>query len=276
MNQKHDTSAAEQIATTDREHGHEAEESAREQSESAQRENARSDASAPDTSHADSATPQSEQPAAGAALGKSITTRWWLAVLGASVFALPLAWLLGWGGLLPFFLGLFFYALFGLMIGAFAYRLAAPGRPYPPRSLMAGTAALLVVTFGVSTYSEYLSFADNVAGVGMEQKRFLGDREPADFRAQLVTNAREFLSEQYPPGGVIGYIRWAATDGDVSPKDVSGLRRTINNMRQGHIGWTIRVTLAIALLAFGIGSQTLALRHQRESSHRLMDERSES
>ena len=56
----------------------------------------------------------------------SSTMRWWLAVLAGVAVTLPVAWLLSFAGTLPFFLGVFFFALFGLLIGAVIYRVAAP------------------------------------------------------------------------------------------------------------------------------------------------------
>ena len=41
------------------------------------------------------------------------TRRWWLGVVVAAIFAIPLAWLLSYAASLPFFLGLFFLMLFG-------------------------------------------------------------------------------------------------------------------------------------------------------------------
>src|SRR3990172_853649 len=71
--------------------------------------------------------------------------RWWCATAAGTVVSLPLAWLLSYAAMLPFYLGLFFFMLFGLVIGAVAFRVAAPGRPYHRFAVLAGTTLIVGV-----------------------------------------------------------------------------------------------------------------------------------
>ncbi len=60
----------------------------------------------------------------------------WALVVGC-VLAVPVGWLLALLILLPGMLGLFFYMLFGLLVGAFVFRVASPLIPVPRRTAIA-------------------------------------------------------------------------------------------------------------------------------------------
>lgn len=191
--------------------------------------------------------------------------RWWAGVATAGGVSLPLALLLSYAAALPFFIGLFFFVLFGLLIGAVAYRVAAPGRPYPQIQLVIGTTVLVALVWGVSMVKESNDFPGDVADRAVQATRDIGDQSATQFRREVADDVRRFLAERYPPGGVTGYVRWVLTNGELKRGDLTVVDRGIGvSAAQTRIWWAIRVVLSIALLGFGIGSQTLTLNQSRE------------
>ncbi len=212
----------------------------------------------------------SEAEAATAARPRS-TVRWWLAVGAGVIVSLPIAWLLSHAALLPFFLGVFFFALFGLVIGAVMHRVASPARPYPSTTLVVGTT--IVVAFGLvaSLASESRDFPGKMAVEAGDKTRDIGNRTINEYRTAVAGDIRRYLREQYPPGGTLGYVRWALASGTLKKGQIAHVNRTLR--RPQYKGWwAVRVILSTGLLAFGVGSQTLPLKLVRERMVRAMDE----
>src|SRR3989304_7721151 len=93
--------------------------------------------------------------------------RWWAATTVGMVVSLPFAWLLSFAAALPFYLGFFFFLLFGLVIGAVAFRIAAPGRPYGRFAVLAGTTLIVGVCWTTALVKERTGFpADLPAAAG--------------------------------------------------------------------------------------------------------------
>ncbi len=194
-----------------------------------------------------------------------LTGRWWTGIGVAAVVSLPFAWLLSYAASLPFFIGVFFFLLFGLLIGAVAYRVAAPGRPYSSIQLVIGTTVLVGLVWGISIVKESRDFPGDVADRAVGRTRDLGNRSVAQFRREVAADVRRFLAERYPPGGVSGYVRWALTNGELKRGELASVERGISvPAAQIRVWWAVRVVLSIALLGFGIGSQTLTLKQSRE------------
>ncbi len=188
---------------------------------------------------------------------------WWVAVALGILISLPLAWLLSFAALLPFFIGLFFFVLFGLLIGAAMYRVAAPGRPFRPSAIVAGTTLVVVVGWGGSIIKEGRDFPSDMAAEAARRTSYIGDRPVAEFRAEAAAQVRRFLGEHYPPGGTIGYMRWILTSGELKKGDLAAVDRTLSRSPNGWV-WAIRVALSIAGLAFGVASQTWLLKMPSE------------
>lgn len=197
-------------------------------------------------------------------------TRWWAAVAVGSIVSLPLAWLLSYGAALPFFLGLFFFVLFGLVIGAVMHRLAASGRPYRRWPLLAGTTFVVTLVSGITIVKEAADFPADMADDSITKTLNLGTRTPGEYRDAVTGEVRGFLAERYAPGGTLGYVRWILKSGVVAQTDAPTLSRSMRRSPHG-TWWAIRVVLSVALLGFGIGSQTLVLKLPRDPSHRKID-----
>ncbi len=218
-----------------------------------------------DTPHAAASAEVNGEPASdrratdsAVAPGSGDVRRWVLAVLAASVAGMPIGWLLCYGGLLPFYLGLFFFTLFGLLLGAVAYRVGNAARPLSKAAIVAGTAAVVAVTWSISVAVEAYDFPYQVAGDALMQYRRLAEgNTPESFRRQSVEEVRAYLRENHPPGGIIGYVHWAVTSSRIDPP-VGALRRPFKASQPG-AWWAGRVVLSIILLFYGVYAQVGSL-----------------
>lgn len=200
--------------------------------------------------------------------------RWWIGVTVGTVLIAPLGVLLSYAATLPFFLGLFFFVLFGLIIGAITHRVAAAGRPYAMPSLIVGTTVIVLVGWAVSLYQEAHDFPSDMSEQASRTTLDIGDQGRAAFRAEVEASIARHLLDKYAPGGSLGYVRWVLADGKLRPGTIPGIRTTLEAAHRG-LTWVIRVVLSLALLAFGIGSQTFVLRLDEEPIVRAIDRKSE-
>jgi len=184
--------------------------------------------------------------------------RWWSAMTVGTIVSLPFAWLLSYGALLPFYLGLFFFMLFGLFIGAATYRVASPGRPYPRLAILAGTTLIVGVCWTLSIVKESRDFPADLAKDAVRRARDIGGRSADDYRATVAGEVRAFLRERHPPGGVLGYFRWMLLEGEIRKGSLPSFDQLVRRS-PARWGFAIRVILSIALLGFAVSSQTLAL-----------------
>lgn len=193
--------------------------------------------------------------------------RWWFGVCIAALLSLPLAWLLSYAAALPFFLGLFFFMLFGLIIGATAYRLSAPSRPYKTVPIIVGTTLLVTLVWGFSIVKEARDFPNDVARRTALRTRDIGDLSVAEFRTAIADDVRNFLKSRYGPVPEWSYFRWVLTNGELNPGDLATFDKKVPVPAAQTKGWwAFRAVASAALLAFGISSQTLLLRKARQNT----------
>lgn len=185
--------------------------------------------------------------------------RWWLAVLFGVVIGVPVGCLLSYAAALPFFIGAFFFALLGLLIGAFVYRIAARGGPYSRGAVLGGTILIVLVTWAASLAIEARDFPTDMARTAMQRTRDLQGKSASQYQADFADDVRSFLRDRYPPGGAFGYVRWVIAGGELQPGDVRLMERPVKVPHAGII-WIIQSALSLVALTFGIGSQTFALR----------------
>lgn len=185
--------------------------------------------------------------------------RFLVGIGAGGVAALPLAWLLAHAATLPFFIGVFFFALFGLVIGAVVHRVAAPGRPYTHRVVMTGTVALIAGGWLVSIIVEARALPMDLARNVPDWTLSLGGQTRSQFVANVAGRIRSHLDEHYPPGGTIGYMRWVMSSGVLPKGSITDVKRTLR-LPQRKGWWLMRVLLSIGLFSFGISTQTLLLR----------------
>ncbi len=232
-----------------------------------------------DTDHADSGAdgsrakpkPVPDEPRADGDGATGSTRRWCLAVAVGLIVSVPLAWLLSYAATLFFLLGLFFYALFGLIIGASVYRVAALRKPYGQSMVLIGTTVIVLFTWVFSLAKESRDFPSDIASQAAESRRLWRDHLSSDeYRARVRQEVLDYLRRDYPPGGTIGYMRWIATSGWLKPGDLPSVRGTLRR-DQARYWWIIRVVLSVGLLAFGVGSQTFLLTSPRTPSNGSTD-----
>ncbi len=191
-------------------------------------------------------------------------SRWWLGVFVGSFVSLPTGWLLSYGAALPFLLGLFFFVLFGLILGAIVFRITGRGFKVGRTPLVLGTTLIVSLAWSMSIYEEARGFPTEISYQASASTRDLAGQSVQEFRSAIANAVRGFLARTYPPGGTIGYVRWVLLRGEVGPEDIPGLPRTIVRDQRG-IFWAIRAILSVGLLAFGVGSQTLGLQESKAS-----------
>ena len=208
--------------------------------------------------------PAATEPRAGPAAPKA---RWPLAVAAASGVGLPIGWLLCYAALLPFLLGLFFFALFGLLLGAVLYRVGHPARPLRRRSMRLGVIVVMTFTWVISMLTEGYDFPRQVASYSYEKIRKLPEGTTSEaFHRDCTAGVARYLREEFPPGGVIGYARWAITSSRIDPP-VGHLRRPFRSS-QYRWWWVIRVVLSVVLLTWGIHSQVASLARPSDARDR--------
>lgn len=184
--------------------------------------------------------------------------RFWGGVCVAAALSLPFGWILSYAAALPFFVGAFFFALLGLVIGATAFRIAKSAAPYRRAVVVAGTTIIVLTGFLTTLTKEGRDFPGDAARIVADRTQDLGDRSLAEFQAVVAAEVSVYLSTRYAPGGTLGYVRWVLDNGEIRKGELSVAQQTIRAPQKGWV-WIVRVALSAGLLAFGVGSQTLLL-----------------
>lgn len=184
----------------------------------------------------------------------STSGHWWWAVILSGTLLLPLIWLLARLIWLPFYFGLFFFLIAGLLVGTASFRLGLRSRPISTTHLILGTVLLALAGASAFVVLEYRNFAAGVAG-----NRGFPDARNAAVAAGESPNViereaeREFkhcLQSDYPPGGPVGYIQWAIASGRMDVK-IRGFRERVIIEHRGFV-WPIRTVAAAVLLGLGL------------------------
>ena len=118
-------------------------------------------------------------------------------LIAGLMFATPFAVLLSFVGLLVFYLGLFFFMIFGLLIGALMYRMWAPLRPLSRQRMLVGTAIVTLYAWGSALYLEGHWISINVSKAAMGQVRSLPTgMDDGQAKAIFQEDARRFLIQR--------------------------------------------------------------------------------
>ncbi|MCG3131351.1 MAG: hypothetical protein FLDDKLPJ_02142 [Phycisphaerae bacterium] len=198
--------------------------------------------------------------------------RWAAAVAVGCALAAPFGVLLSYVSFLMAYLGLFFYALFGLVIGASVYRVAARCRPVRKAHVLVGTTLIVLVGWGLSIRGEIVGLPRDIANLAVEARTRLPEGMNKDqYMNSIEDQVRRHLSDRYPPGGAIGYIRWITDSGRFPKGTFEGVNRELARPQRRWV-WAIRVVLSIVLFSFGIASMTWPLASPLPSPHRPSSE----
>jgi hypothetical protein len=205
------------------------------------------------------------------------TPRLALATLVALLLGLPVGWLLAALSLLPFFLGLFFFTLFGLLLGAVLYRVARPVAPVSAAAAFGAGAVVVLAVWFLALLIEAHNLPSDARAFFIESHKTMTPESLARAKAELPDRARQFLRDRYPPGGFIGYVRWAGSSGELPLGKTNTGLPVLFRLRQGPRAWIVRVILSAFLLAFGVLSQVMGLTRDPnetpEIAHELSDPR---
>ena len=203
----------------------------------------------------------------------------WALVLGC-VLAFPVGWVLATLILLPFLLGLFFYMLFGLLVGAFVFRVASPLIPVArSTAITLGVAVTLVIWctslvgeyYNVRGYTIYRYGRDGLGWYAQDGdalrtvrssllRRPLDPAEVSELRRRTRESFLDELKTKYPPGGFLGFVRWSAAG--KKPIEIQRvLAPSTQELKPKQRGpfWLFRLGLSLVLLGGAVLSQTLSL-----------------
>lgn len=186
--------------------------------------------------------------------------QWAMALMVGVLLGLPTGWLLSYLIFLPFYLGFFFFTLFGLVIGAVVYRVAVPCQPVPRARVRTGVCIVVGVCFGSSLLAEATRFPTDVAEKALRSVRTLPKGvTPEAFRADCADFARRRLREVAWPGGIAGYFRWTFASGRFEVEFEGQARPVIYRAQMYRWWWLVRVMLSLSVLTFGVASQMVDL-----------------
>jgi hypothetical protein len=205
----------------------------------------------------DAPSPNAPPPAKGGVL---------LALIVGAIIALGLGMtLLSWALSLMFMLGLFFFMLFGLLIGACMFRAASRSRPVPRSRVVLISVLVAVVGWATALAKEATDFPANFI------YRVLEKPNPGQPKLYVPKNSyqlvhdetehfiRNYLSREYPPGGILGYFRYALSNATIKLDLPSQGRVYSIKPYVPRWVWCVRVLLALPLLFLTIYSVTAGL-----------------
>ncbi len=182
--------------------------------------------------------------------------RWWTGVAVALVVCLPLGWLLSYAAALVAFLGLFFFSLFGLIIGAIMYRFGVTVRPIPKIHLRVGAGLVVALCWSLSMGIEVHDFASDKASYAVTKVEPLPEgKSPEQVRDDIARYVRETLERDYGGSGLLGYAKWILLSSEMQYQPVTMKQPIVLKSIQYRWWWVIRVVLSIILLSFSVYAQ---------------------
>jgi hypothetical protein len=183
-----------------------------------------------------------------------------------------LGWLLARLVWLYYFFGLFFFLVAGLLVGGIAFRLARSARPIEKGRLIRG---IVFVTLGstlITVNWEYRHFADTVGQppkfAEARNAAVTAGQPPGLIRTRASDAFTKHLRENSPPGGMIGYVRWAVHSGEARLAVDSTTEKVVIDHR--HWVWAVRTLAGALLLAAGLWFSLESLRSSSPVSNLLV------
>ena len=180
--------------------------------------------------------------------------QWRKAILLAVILLSTLGWLLAKLVWLPFYFGLFFFLVAGLLVGAAAFRFCHSARPISKRRLALGVCFVSLISILVVVCWEYQHIAGTRGGPPKfpraRNAAIAADRSPRSVQLTVADAFKDRLRADFAPGGVIGYVRWATASGEM---EISlGDETETVSIPQSGWAWPIRTVGGLILLAMGL------------------------
>ena len=195
-----------------------------------------------------------------------LTWRYGVGLVIVLIGAVGLSFLAPAAGLLPFVfgvVGVFFFMLAGLVMGAILYRCGRPGRPMSAGVLVGSAVGVAVVMAGLSMVQEHVAFKDKAVEYVLKRNQVRVDARVA-LRSDVAGQIDGVWRERYGVGGIVGYVVWTArgapTFGVAPPDGVAGAVRHA----QGGWSWGIRALLSFVGLGWAIGAQLMPLTREEK------------
>ncbi len=176
------------------------------------------------------------------------------------------AWAFSHLGNLFYFLGLFFFILFGVIHGATVFRFLSAFRPIRRPTLICIGCFLVLLTWsgGLALEASYLPEDVYDATIETFKRGLPPGLRAADFKTDVLAQTTDYLRENYGPNLTISYVQWELAGGSLD-LTVRGRERSLAYERpQRGIGFALRVLISLVLVAYGMFSQIGVLTKTKE------------
>ncbi len=175
-------------------------------------------------------------------------------------YALPGMFRLSSLAFLMFYLGLFFFMLYGLLIGAFMFRAGRSAQPAPKSLLMLIGITVAVALWGGGLYQEYRVLPGLVAeSIRGNIDARLTPQQETELREGIGEHLMNHFAEHHPPGGFAGYLQWMAGGEPITCPFILTKEEHLVRLPQQGAGFLFRSIVSLGLIVFGILSQFLGL-----------------
>lgn len=189
------------------------------------------------------------------------------AFLRMTVVGVLVAVVLGWTLLsfaisLPFFLGVFFFMLFGLFVGAAMFRAARNLQPIKKKTVVTATVVTVFLGWMTAVVKEGADYPKDFVKQALKKAHVPPTAGAHDkVQSELKEFILRYLTERFPPGGVLGYLRLAATGQTVTIDNLPTKqpRPIVIKPRTGATTWWVRNLLCIVMYFVAIYSITADL-----------------
>jgi hypothetical protein len=194
---------------------------------------------------------------------QATSRRYVLGCVLVTVIGVALSKLLASAGLLPFvfgIVGVFFFMLVGLILGAILFRCGAGARPMRRGVLLV---SVLVPTLAISAGTvvfEYRSVVvDNAEQALRVQNKNPRDRKFAAEKRQMRRMIESYWRARFAVGGVAGYVAWTLRGSKfkIGPTDAD--ERVVVEHKQAGVLWLIRAVISFVALGWAMGGQVWPL-----------------
>ncbi|HVP12150.1 MAG TPA: hypothetical protein VMV94_13310 [Phycisphaerae bacterium] len=195
---------------------------------------------------------------------------WYGALFVSFLLLVATGFLLGRLIWLPFYFGLFFFLVAGLLAGALSFRIARQARPVSQGRIVRGICLVAVVAAVVTLGWEYEHVAKTIGDgkfADARNRAAKAGRPQAEIRDGATGGFKAALAKTYPPGGFVGYVRWAMKSGEMA-MEVGGCRDTVAISQSGY-AWLLRTLIGAVLLGAGLWASFESLRSAQPVSNIL-------
>jgi len=180
-----------------------------------------------------------------------------------TIIGVALSKLLASAGLLPFvfgIVGVFFFMLVGLILGAILFRCGGGARPVRRGVLLVSVLVPTVAISAGTVLFEYRSVViDNAEQALRVQNKNPTDPKFAAEKAQMRQMIESYWQARFGAGGVAGYVAWTLRGGKfkIGPADAD--ERVVVQHKQAGALWLFRAAISFAALGWAIGAQVWPL-----------------